>query len=194
MRVIAGIAKNRKLEAPEGMHTRPITDQIKEALFNMWQFDIEGCAFLDLFAGSGSMGIEALSRGARKVVMVDNSNEAVKVIKKNISSCKLDKLNYEVWKEDVFRSIARMRDAKQKFDIIYVDPPFTVESIFFPVMEALGDGALLNEDGIIAIRTAKEKEMPDNFGCLEKYRQRKYGVSVVHFYGIAKEEDQQETE
>jgi len=187
MRVISGIARNRKLIAPEGMHTRPITDQIKEALFNIWQFYINGSNFLDLFSGSGSMGIEAISRGANKVVMVDNDNQAAKVIKTNIVNCKLENTNHILYKEDVFNVILKLKNNKEKFDIIYADPPFTVESIFDPVMEALSDGELLAQDGIIAIRSASEKAMKDSYGVLEKYREKKYGVSMVHFYRVKKD-------
>lgn len=190
MRVISGIARGRKLIAPEGLHTRPVTDQIKEALFNIWQFYIEGSNYLDLFSGSGSMGIEAISRGANRVVMVDNSIEAYKVINTNLKNTQLDKQNnYQVRKEDVFAAIRMLGNAGEKFDIIYADPPYTVESIFLPTIEALSDGKLLKEDGIIAIRSAKEKEMPDSIGVLEKYRERKYGISMVHFYRV-KESDE----
>lgn len=179
MRVIAGSAKNRKLIAPEGLHTRPITDRIKEALFSMWQFEIVDSCFLDLFSGSGSMGIEALSRGAKKVVMVDNDNEAIKVIKQNLKNCKLDNGNEIVLKEDVFSYINRNQE---QFDIIYVDPPFTVESIFDPVMDALANSTLLKDNGFIALRTLDSKMMNDRYGNLIKYKEKKYGISHIHFY------------
>ncbi|MCF0106850.1 MAG: 16S rRNA (guanine(966)-N(2))-methyltransferase RsmD [Holdemanella sp.] len=186
MRVISGSAKGHKLNAPEGLHTRPITDQIKQALFNSWQFMIRGCDFLDLFSGSGSMGIEAMSRGARYTVMVDNDTTAITVIQGNIKACKLNACNHKVCKEDVFASIARMVSNKETFDIIYLDPPFTVESIFHPVMEALSDGKLLKEDGLIAIRTPKELELNDEYGVLIRYKQKKYGISMMHFYEVKK--------
>lgn len=182
MRVISGLAKGRKLIAPEGLHTRPITDQIKEALFNMWQFDIEDSDFLDLFSGSGSMGIEALSRGAKQVIMVDNSYDAIKVIQTNLKNTKLDQLNRQVIKDDVFVVIKRLKKLQKQFDIIYLDPPFTVSEIFQPVLEALADGQLLKPDGIIAIRSAKELPMAQECGVLEKYREKKYGISMMHFY------------
>lgn len=181
MRVIAGKAKRRKLIAPEGLHTRPITDRIKEALFSMWQFEIADSYFLDLFSGSGSMGIEALSRGAKKVVMVDNDNNAIKVIKENIKNCKLDEGNETILKEDVFSYIGR---SKEQFDIIYVDPPFTVDSIFDPVMQALAESDLLKKDGFIALRTEEAKKMKDNYGKLVKYKEKKYGISMIHFYKV----------
>lgn len=182
MRVISGIAKGRKLIAPEGLHTRPITDQIKEALFDMWQFRIESSCFLDLFSGSGSMGIEALSRSAKEVIMVDNDNNAINIIKTNLKNTKLDNTNNKVIKGDVFNIIKDLEAQNKTFDIIYLDPPFTVDEIFHPVMEALQSGNLLKDDGIIAIRTVKEKQMRDTYGNLTKYKERKYGISMMHFY------------
>lgn len=189
MRVISGSARGHKLNAPEGLHTRPITDQIKQALFNSWQFQIRGCNFLDLFSGSGSMAIEAMSRGSNYAVMVDNDNEAINIIKGNIKACKLDKCKHKVCKDDVFNAISKMKSNKETFDIIYLDPPFTVPTIFPPVMEALSDGKLLKEDGLIAIRTPKELELEDEYGILYRYKQKKYGISMMHFYEVMKEDE-----
>ena len=182
MRIIAGKARSRKIVAPEGFNTRPVTDKIRESLFNIWQTEIYGARFLDLFSGSGCMGLEALSRGAKHVVMVDNSNDAIKVIKQNLKSTGLAEDSHEVLREDVFGSINRLQGRGEKFDIIYIDPPFTVDEIFIPVMEAVGASSLLCEDGLVAIRTLDKKEMPDEFGGLIKYREKRYGLSTVHFY------------
>ncbi len=181
MRVVAGKAKGRMLIAPEGLGTRPITAKIKEALFSSWQAWIPGSNFLDLFAGSGSMGIEAISRGAKKVVFVERERSAIEIIKKNLSVCNFTE-GYEVYQDDVFRRIEWMKEKGYKFDVIYLDPPFTVDEIFLPVMEALSDGEILADDGIIAIRTKKEKEMPEVIGVLEKYKLKTYGISNVHYY------------
>lgn len=181
MRVIAGKAKGHPLVAPDGMNTRPVTDKIKEALFSSWQLQIVGANFLDLFAGSGSMGIEAISRGAEKAVFVEKDRRAVDIIKKNLKTCKFTD-GYTVYKDDVFHRIESLKTADERFDIIYLDPPFTVDEIFIAVMEALSDGQLLTENGIVVIRTKKEKEMPDEIGKLKKYKFKTYGISGVHFY------------
>lgn len=181
MRVIAGSAKGCPLVAPDGLNTRPITDKIKGALFNSWQMDIPGCAFLDLFAGSGSMGIEALSRGAKSTVFVEKDRKAIQAIRQNLAKCKFTS-GYEVFQDDVFRQIERMRVQERRFDIIYLDPPFTVDGIFLPVMEAIQTASILMPGGFVAIRTRKEKEMPDAFGSLRKTRKKNYGISTVHFY------------
>ena len=168
MRIIAGKARSRKIVAPEGFNTRPVTDKIRESLFNIWQTEIYGARFLDLFSGSGCMGLEALSRGAKHVVMVDSSNDAMNGIKQNSKSTGLAEDSHEVLREDVFGSINRLQGRGEKFDIIYIDPPFTVDEIFIPVMEAVGASSLLCEDGLVAIRTLDKKEMPDVFGGLIK--------------------------
>lgn len=118
MRVIAGTAKGRRLYAPKGMETRPITAKIKEALFNIWQDRIPGSDFLDLFAGSGSIGIEALSRGADYVVFVDKSRKAVEMIKKNMGICGF-RSGYDIYQDDVFRRIGWLEKNEVMFDIIY---------------------------------------------------------------------------
>ena len=184
MRVISGKAKGKKLLAPEGLHTRPVTDQIKQAIFNSWQFRVQDSYFLDLFSGSGSMGIEAISRDAKKTIFVDNDNEAISIINKNLQACHFDKSSYQVYKDDAFKVVERLENQKIQFDIIYLDPPYTVDEIFIPIMEALGNTHLLKEDGILAIRTKKEKELPDTFHYLEKTKMKKYGISMVHYYQV----------
>lgn len=181
MRVIAGKAKGRALIAPEGWDTRPITAMMKEALFSIWQFQISGARFLDLFAGSGSMGIEALSRGAKRAVFVEQDRKAVEVIRKNLNNCKLTQ-EVEVYQDDVFRRITTLKANVQKFDIIYLDPPFTNDGIFLPVLEAVTGAGILEENGEIAIRTRKEKEMPDTLNGFDRYKLKVYGQSAIHFY------------
>ena len=193
MRIIAGSARGREIVAPKGLDTRPVTDFIRESLFNIWQFDIEGCDFLDLFSGSGCMGLEALSRGARRAVMVDAGNDQVRTIRGNLKRTGLERAGGEVVRDDVFHVIGRMGRTHQTFDIIYLDPPFTVDEIFLPVMEALADGALLAQGGTVAIRTRDRKEMPDDFGVLHKVRLKRFGSSTVHFYErVERDEDDEQ--
>lgn len=183
MRVISGKARGRQLIAPEGMDTRPITAKIKEALFSSWQMRLYDSDFLDLFSGSGSMGIEAMSRGARSVVFAEKDKRAVDIINKNLAACKFFD-GYELYHDDVFNVIEIMKKQERTFDIIYLDPPFTVDEIFLPVIKSLSDGKLLKEDAIIAIRTRKEKEMPESIGTITKYRIKTYGISAIHFYSL----------
>jgi 16S rRNA (guanine966-N2)-methyltransferase len=180
LRVISGSAKGRKLKAPPGLNTRPITDMIKGALFNVWGTRVAGCTLLDLFAGSGSVGIEALSRGAQKVVFVDNSRAAVQVIKENLSNCRFDKM-FTIYPNDVLSILTRLNRQGDRFDLVYIDPPFTMVKICAEVMSALDAVDILAPDGIVVIRTQRRKEMPD-LEHLHKYRQSNYGDSSLHYY------------
>ena len=164
MRIIAGSARGREISAPKGLETRPVTDIIRESLFHIWQFDVE--------AGS----------------------DQVRGIRANLKKTGLDKCHAEVVRDDVFRVIGHLGRTHQTFDIVYLDPPFTVDEIFIPVMEALADGALRAEGGTVAIRTRDRKEMPDDFGVLHKVRLKRYGSSAVHFYERVDEESQGEPE
>ena len=180
MRVISGIAKGKRLKAPSGLATRPITDMVKEALFNIWGQKVVEAKILDLFAGSGSVGIEALSRGAREAVFIDNSTAAVKSIKENLSNCRFEK-GYEVYRNDVFKALQRLERQGRQFDLIYIDPPFTKDGLFYSTMEALAETSLLTPDGMVVIRTPRKKQMP-SFESLIKFRQDHYGESSLHYY------------
>lgn len=180
MRVISGSAKGKRLKAPSGLNTRPITDMIKEALFNVLGSRVPGAKLLDLFAGSGSVGIEALSRGARSVVFVDNSNDAVKVVTENLNNCNFSNV-YQVIRSDVFKALGLLKRHDDKFDLIYIDPPFTNEKIFHEIMAALDKTDILEPEGIVIIRTPRRKEMP-MYNNLHKYRLNHYGESSLHYY------------
>lgn len=189
MRVIAGQAKGKRLKAPHGLHTRPVTDRIKEALFNIWQDKVAGALFLDLFAGSGSMGIEALSRGAKQVMFVDNSLEASKIIKANLDNCGFAK-GFSIHKSDVFLTLQYLKKQAVYFDIIYVDPPFTNPEIFDEIIKALDSESYLKPDGLLVIRSYYKKEMPEDMEFIYKYRYKNYGESSVHFYRLKNKEAQ----
>ena len=188
MRVIAGNARGKRLKAPSGLHTRPITDMIKEALFNVWGPDIYEAKVLDLFAGSGSVGIEALSRGAAQAVFVDNDKNAMITIGENLKNCGFE-VGYELYHNDVFRALDILARNRRCFDYIYVDPPFTVDRIFDKVMIVLGKAELLNQAGILVIRTRRQRELAASFEKLIKYREKDYGESTLHYYRWI-EEDQ----
>jgi 16S rRNA (guanine(966)-N(2))-methyltransferase RsmD len=154
---------------------------IKEALFNVLGNRVIESDFLDLFAGSGSVGIEALSRGAKKVVFVDSSGEAIKVIKENLTNCGWES-DSEVYRSDVFKALGVLHRHGTRFDLIYIDPPFTNEKIFNEVMSVLGKVDILDSDGIVVIRTPRKKDIPTTFSMLEKYRVSNYGESNLNYY------------
>ena len=181
MRVISGRARGKRLKAPAGHHTRPITDMIKEALFNVLGTRVPGCSFLDLFAGSGAVGIEALSRGAERVVLVDNNGLAVRTIKENLIACGFAS-GFEIYRNDVLRAISMLAHRDQQFDLVYIDPPFTREDLFSPVMEKLGCSTIVDQQGLVIIRMPRKMGLPATFGCLKAYRTDTYGESTLSYY------------
>ncbi len=156
MRVIAGSARRTQLKTLEGNNTRPTTDRIKETLFNMIGYDLYDCNFLDLFAGSGGIGIEALSRGAEHAVFVESHPGAVSCIRENLEKTHL-KDRAEVLKMDVFQALRRL-DGRQKFDFVFMDPPYNNE-FEKRVMELLAELDLLAEDALIITEASLETDM-----------------------------------
>ena len=141
MRVIAGKARRLNLETLPGLDTRPTTDRIKETLFNILQADIPGASFLDLFAGSGAIGIEALSRGASHAVFVDRDNACCNVIRENLAFTHLD-AHSEVLRKDALSAVAFLEGRKEAFDIIFMDPPYASDGVG-TVLERLDGSSLV---------------------------------------------------
>lgn len=159
MRVIAGSARSLKLEAPEGMDTRPTTDRIRETLFNMIQFQLPDCRFLDIFSGSGAIGIEALSRGAREAVFIENGKAALTCIEKNLIHTKfLEKA--VILKQDAFVSLQALELSKNKepFDIVFMDPPYHME-LERKVLEYFTVSSLITEDTLIIFEAALDTDI-----------------------------------
>lgn len=162
MRIIAGSARSLPLKTIEGLATRPTSDKIKETLFNMLQMDIPGCYFLDLFAGSGQIGLEALSRGAEYAVFVENARKAVACIEDNIKFTKFDK-NSKLVTSDAVTAIHTL-DGKYKFDIIFMDPPYN-NSLEKDVLFQLAHSDILKENTVIIVEASAETE----FDYVEEY-------------------------
>lgn len=153
MRIIAGSARSLPLRAPEGLDTRPTSDQIKETLFNMLQYDIPGCYFLDLFAGSGQMGLESLSRGGAYSVFVENNRKAAKCIEDNIHFTKFDKESRLLISDAV--SALYTLEGKYQFDIIFMDPPYNKE-LEKGVLEYLSTSSMVKPDSRIIVEASTE--------------------------------------
>lgn len=171
MRVITGTARGRKLKEPMGNAIRPTTDIVKEAIFSMIQFDIEGRRILDLFAGTGQLGIECLSRGAKSVTFVDQSKDAIKLVRENLAHCNLQG---EVVQADSIGFIGR----DGKYDIIIIDPPYDTD-LMDKALEKIVQFDILNDGGIIVCESRLEKtvqELPAPY-CVVK--ERKYGKIKV---------------
>lgn len=174
MRVIAGSAKRLLLKTPEGMETRPTTDRIKETLFNMIQDDLYQCQFLDLFSGSGAIGIEALSRGASQSVFVENHPGAVEIIRSNLKTTHLEEQAI-VMSCDVITALKRLEEQKNSFDFIFMDPPY---NCFHEkrVLEYLAHSSLVTQDTVILVEASKETDtsyLPDLGFHLDRVKEYK---------------------
>jgi len=174
MRVITGTARGRKLKTPENYDIRPTTDNVKESVFNIIQFDIEGRRVLDLFAGTGQMGIECLSRGAAEAVFVDKSRDAVKIIRDNLSTCQL---KASVVQDDALNFLRSCG----KFDIIFVDPPYDMP-VYEPVLELINLVDILSEGGIIICEARREKQLPEMTSPYFKRKEYSYGRVKICIY------------
>lgn len=156
MRVIAGTARRIQLKTPAGMETRPTTDRIKETLFNMIQSQLYDCSFLDLFSGSGAIGIEALSRGAEKTVFIDSGIEAIRCVKDNLKNTHLEE-KAEVIKGDVLTTLQQLNLKKEYFDIIFMDPPYRCQWEQ-RVLEVLKCTQLLKKDTMIIVEASLDTD------------------------------------
>ncbi|HOA34099.1 MAG TPA: 16S rRNA (guanine(966)-N(2))-methyltransferase RsmD [Clostridiales bacterium] len=175
MRVITGIAKGRRLFTLEGNDVRPTSEKVKEAIFSIIQFEIEGRRVLDLFAGSGQLGIEALSRGAESAVFVDSSRAAVDVIKKNLEVSGL----YDKAVVKNTNALTFLETYDSFFDIAFVDPPYS-QGLAAAALERLP--MCMSESGIIICETRFNEELPTDLGSLKLYRTYKYSKTSVSVY------------
>ena len=177
MRIIAGKHRGRVLKEFKGRQIRPTADRAKEAIFNILQTDIYGADFLDLYSGTGNMGVEALSRGANSAVLVDSSKESVEIIKFNAD---MIKENSEVVQSDALTYVLSTR---KKFDIIFLDPPYDIDAT--PVLKAIAENNLLNDGGIVIYEHSEDLKVED-IEKLEHISTRKYGIAHFEFYGERK--------
>lgn len=176
MRVISGKFRGKKLKSFEGQDIRPTSDRAKESIFNIINAKIEGSSFLDLFCGTGSMGIEALSRGANKVVFTDIDYKSVKLTNENLKSVKQDIVAIKSSAENYLSSCS------QKFDIIFLDPPYAYDKVDI-LISLIVKNSLLNKDGII-IYEHKSDRQSQEFEKVQLTSIRKYGIAVFDFYKV----------
>ena len=177
MRVITGKARGIQLKTPEGMNTRPTTDRVKEALFSIIHFDIPGARVLDLFGGTGQLGIEALSRGAKSAVFVDQREEACRLIKENLKRTKLEQ-DAKVVRGDYLEYLGRCRE---QYDIILLDPPYA-EVFLENALKKITEIDILQSGGIIVAERPLGKELPWEFDGYERARDYKYGKILLTIY------------
>ncbi|MBE7063976.1 MAG: 16S rRNA (guanine(966)-N(2))-methyltransferase RsmD [Ruminococcaceae bacterium] len=182
MRVISGTARGKKLLSLEGLDTRPTTDRVKESVFNIIMSYVRDAAVLDAFAGSGALGIEALSRGAVHCTFVEKSRAALEVLRKNLEGTRLsDKA--AVRQAD---TLEFLRAERGTFDLIFLDPPYD-GGLYGPVMELIAERGLLSADGVLVVEKRAETVLavPDGLTCI---KERKYGKTAIAVYTSRKED------
>lgn len=183
MRVIAGTARSVPLICPSGMDTRPTTDKIKETLFNMINFDLPDCVFFDLYSGSGAIGIEAISRGAKHAYFVENNKKAAECIKANVIKCKFQD-QATIISRDVSDALYEIHD---KADIIFMDPPYEKGSEA-NIMKQLLTSKLIHEDTIFIIEAMMERDFSDVCALgYEIYKEKFYKSNKHVFFRLAQD-------
>ena len=179
MRIITGRARGVKLNTLEGVNTRPTSERAKEAVFSMIQFDIEGREVLDLFAGSGQMGLEAVSRGAASATFIDKSKDAAKIIEQNIEKTKLSEF-CRLFNSDVTDFI-RVTKGRKKYDVVFIDPPYALRAVA-PTLKALLDGDMLKSTSIIVCESEEADVFETDGELKEKFeiiKTAKYGAAHI---------------
>jgi 16S rRNA (guanine966-N2)-methyltransferase len=179
LRVISGSLKGRKLLSIPGRSIRPTTDRLRESLFNMLSDKIRGKAVLDLFAGTGALGIEAISRGADFAVFLDKSRQAVALIKKNIRLCGIEGKT-EVIQWDVVRNLNCIQSIRYAYDIVFMDPPYHMNAVK-PVLVNLHQSQCLQTGAWVVLEHSAGKPMTDNPAMFSLWDQRRYGKTLVSF-------------
>jgi 16S rRNA (guanine966-N2)-methyltransferase len=177
MRVIAGRAKSKAIKQVPGRGTRPITDRVKESLFNILGEKVDECRFLDLFAGTGAVGIEALSRGASEAVFVEKAPKAIRILRENLRLTGM-KTSAKVFQQDVFRFIPKI---DEQFHIIYIAPP-QFKNIWMKTLLLLDRHLILDPDGIIVVQIFPKEFEPLSLNRYILMDQRKYGSTMLCFY------------
>lgn len=182
MRIITGTAKGRKIKAPEGLNTRPTSDRVKESLFNILnnKVNINGAKVLDLFAGTGNLGLEALSRGALNCIFVEHDKKTYNILNENIKTLGFNDIA-KVYNQDSFAFLDFLNKLKQKFDIIFLDPPYG-KGFIEKAIALIISYDLIEKGGIIIGEYDEGDEMPYNIRDFEIIRTEKYGRTKISFW------------
>jgi 16S rRNA (guanine966-N2)-methyltransferase len=188
MRVIAGTYRSRTLKSLKGLPLRPTSDRLRETLFNVLAPNITSSRFVDLFAGTGAIGIEALSRGAAEVVFVENHAPAAALIHRNLESLDIHS-GVTVLALDAFRGLeklaSRLKSSSVGYDFVFLDPPYAAAKDYSRVLEFLGSANLLAPGGIVIAEHRRSFDLPEEAGALQRYRVLKQGDAALSFYRVA---------
>jgi 16S rRNA (guanine966-N2)-methyltransferase len=178
MRIIAGAYKGRHLKSPPSMNVRPTSDRLRETLFNVIAPRIEDSRFLDLCAGSGAVGIEALSRGASHATFVDRSRPSCQLIEANLELCRIPEEQHEIYCSEASEFLRHTRTSE--WDIIFFDPPY--KDNYLKTLEFLGSSKLIGDDGLVIVEHHHKNTLPETIGDLARKRVLKQGDSSLSFY------------
>jgi len=185
--VIAGKYRSRRLQSLPGMDLRPTADRLRETLFNVLTAGdpskLEGTVWIDLYAGTGAVGIEAMSRGAGMVYFVDLSSRAVELIRKNLESLKLN-AGFKVLKQDSVRALRELEANGVQADFVFLDPPYRMEEAYRKTLEAMSKSELLKAESIVIAEHSKKFDPAEAFGRLYRYRKLEQGDAALSFYAI----------
>ena len=184
VRVIAGKYRSRPLRSLKGAKLRPTSDRLRETLFNILGPAVEAVTFVDLYAGTGAVGIEALSRGARHAIFVEQHAPAVALIRRNLESLGM-RAEAEVLQMDVSRAIERLESMRVHAHIIFLDPPYAADDEYDGTIEALGESGLVAPDGRVIVEHLRKRELPERAGDLELMRVVEQGDAALSFYRLA---------
>jgi 16S rRNA (guanine(966)-N(2))-methyltransferase RsmD len=185
MRVIAGIYRSRILKSLKGLALRPTSDRLRETLFNVLGPGVSGSRFLDLFAGTGAIGIEALSRGAAHVAFVENHPSAVALIRRNLESLKINS-GVAILATEAHRALETLSGRKESgaapFEYVFVDPPYAAAEEYARVLQFLGASAFLTSDAMVIVEHHHKFKLPERLGALERFRMLKQGDAALSFF------------
>jgi 16S rRNA (guanine966-N2)-methyltransferase len=183
-RIIGGSGKGRRLKTAAGERTRPTGARVRQSLFDILAPVIPGSRFLDAFAGNGSVGLEALSRGAATVVLVDRDAGAVEAARENARALARSGGEAKVFRQDARTAIGALADQGMRFDVVFLDPPYASD-LYEPLLRLLGEGPLLAAGGVVVAEHFHKRALPERMGVLARTRRKRVGDHVLSFYSRA---------
>lgn len=186
MRITGGQYRSRQLKTPKGASTRPTSGMVRETLFNILMPVLPGAIFLDLYAGCGSVGLEALSRGAERAIFVEHARPALACLQANIHELDLED-DTEMVPIPVDRALAQFAAAHRRFDLIFLDPPFADTSAYHQMLQHVATSNILADDGILVAQHDTHLKLPENFERLHRYRRKDLGDNALSFYRFSDE-------
>ncbi|MAV91101.1 MAG: 16S rRNA (guanine(966)-N(2))-methyltransferase RsmD [Bdellovibrionaceae bacterium] len=179
MRIISGKYKGHRLVAFKASHIRPTTDRVKESLFNKWTSYVDGAQVLDLFCGTGSLGLEALSRGAAHVDFVDANEKSLSILRENVKKLGVEE-SFKIIRKD---ALSFLKGSKSQYDLILIDPPFT-KVMADQVLSQLSSSEVLKEGGLVAIESGTKENIEVSYGSLIRYDRKEFGDKALNLYEL----------